>query len=141
MQGAESCKPERMSRSVTSSRQQQLQILPAQAGHHALVGLHDGVGQGSFPGLELQDLLFYGVAGDQAVGEDGPRLADAVGAVDGLGFDRGIPPGIEEVDVVGGGRLRPSPPAFRLIRKSALPASDWNLSTSSWRLRVLPSRY
>jgi len=28
-----------------------------------------------------------------------------VGAVDGLGFDGGIPPGIEEVDVVGGGEV------------------------------------
>jgi hypothetical protein len=30
------------------------------------------------------------------------RLADAVGAVDGLRFDGGIPPRIEQIDILGG---------------------------------------
>ena len=34
--------------------------------------------------------------------EDGAVLADAVGAVGGLVFDRGVPPGVEKEDVVGG---------------------------------------
>ena len=33
-------------------------------------------------------------------------LADAVGAVDGLVFDGGIPPRIEEDDVAGGGEIQ-----------------------------------
>ena len=55
--------------------------------------------------LELEDLLLDGVPGDQAVGEDGAGLADAVGAVDGLGLDGGVPPGVEQEDVVGGGQV------------------------------------
>lgn len=62
-------------------------ILPAQAGEEAPVGFDDGVGEVALGLLEFQDLLFYGVAGDQAAGEDGAGLADAVGAIDGLGFN------------------------------------------------------
>ena len=43
---------------------------------------------------------------DQAVGEDLLGLADAVGAVDGLRLDGGVPPGVEQVDVVGGGQVQ-----------------------------------
>ena len=43
---------------------------------------------------------------------DGFGLADAVGAVDGLGFDGGVPPGIEEVDVIGGGEIQSKSAGF-----------------------------
>jgi hypothetical protein len=95
------------------SRQQQLQILPREAGEEALVGLDDGVGEVSLGLLELQDLLLDCIAGDDAAGEDGPGLADAVGAVDGLGLDGGVPPRIEQVDVVGGGQVEPQPSRFQ----------------------------
>ena len=55
--------------------------------------------------LELQDFFLDGAFGDQAVGEDVAGLADAVGAVDGLGFDGGVPPGVEQEDVVGAGEV------------------------------------
>src|SRR5262245_15211923 len=91
------------------SGEQQLQILPRQAREQAMVGLDDGVGEIALGLLQLQDLLFNGVAGDDAAGEDGPGLADAVRAVDGLRLDGGIPPRIEQVDVVGGGEIEPQP--------------------------------
>ena len=56
--------------------------------------------------LELEDLLLDGVAADQAVGEDVLGLADPVRAVDGLGLDGGVPPGVEQVDVFGGGQVQ-----------------------------------
>src|SRR5215210_230137 len=98
------------SRVLSSLRQQQLQILPAQARQHAPIRLDDGVGEVSLALLELENLLLDGVAGHQTAGEDGTALADAVGAVDGLGLDGGVPPGIEEVDVVGGGEVQAQPP-------------------------------
>ncbi len=56
--------------------------------------------------LELEDLLLDRVAADQAVGEDVLRLADAVRAVDGLGLDGGVPPGVEQEDVLGGRQVQ-----------------------------------
>ena len=73
-----------------------------QAGHHPLVvGVEDGVGEVALLLLEFEDLLLDGVAADQAVGEDPLGLADPVRAVDGLGLDGGVPPGVEQVDVAG----------------------------------------
>ncbi len=62
--------------------------------------------------LEAEDFFFDGVLGDDAAGVDGFVLADAVGAVDGLGFDGGVPPGVEEVDVVGGGEVEAEAAGF-----------------------------
>jgi hypothetical protein len=55
--------------------------------------------------VEGEDALFDGVGGDEAVDGDGAVLADAVCAVGGLLFDGGVPPGVEEDDVVGGGEV------------------------------------
>src|SRR5689334_12064067 len=52
--------------------------------------------------VQLDDLLLDGVPGDQPVDRHAAVLANAVGAIGGLGFDRGIPPGIEVNDIVGG---------------------------------------
>ena len=51
--------------------------------------------------LQLQDLLFNSIAGDELVGENFPLLTNAVSTVDGLCFHCGVPPGIEDEDVVG----------------------------------------
>ena len=71
-----------------------------------VVGVEDGVGQVALRLLELEDLLLDGVAADQAVGEDVLGLADPVRAVDGLGLDGRVPPGVEQVDVLGGGQVQ-----------------------------------
>ena len=61
----------------------------------------DRLGELAFARLQLEDFFFDGVAGDEAVGDDRLLAADAVGAVDGLRFDGGVPPGVEQEDVVG----------------------------------------
>jgi energy-coupling factor transporter ATP-binding protein EcfA2 len=53
--------------------------------------------------LELVDALFDGVLAEEFVDEDRFVLADAVGAVGGLGFGGGVPPGVVVDDGVGGG--------------------------------------
>ena len=53
--------------------------------------------------MKFQDALLDRVLGDDAVGEDGARLADPMRAVNRLGFDGGVPPGVEEINVAGGG--------------------------------------
>src|SRR5689334_21350181 len=82
-------------------RQQQLQILPPQLRDDAVVRGDDCVGEIALGLLELQDFFLDRIARDQAIGEDATRLTDAVGAVDRLRFDGGVPPGVEEEDVVG----------------------------------------
>ena len=39
-------------------------------------------------------------------------LADAVGAVDGLGLDGRVPPGVEQVNVLGGGQVQAEAAGF-----------------------------
>ena len=48
----------------------------------------DAVVEGAFFLLQGKDFLFDGAAGDEFVDEDGIFLADAVGAVGGLVFER-----------------------------------------------------
>ena len=73
--------------------------------------------------LQLQDFFFDGVAADEFVGGHDTGLADAVGAVGGLGFDGGVPPGIEVDDGVDGGEIEANAPVFELIRKTEMVSS------------------
>ena len=89
------------------SGEQELQVVAGEGlDDHAVVGVEDGVGQVALLLLEVEDLLLDGVAADQPVGEDVLGLADPVRAVDGLGLDGGVPPGVEQVDVLGGGQVQ-----------------------------------
>ena len=63
--------------------------------------------------LEFEDALLDGVLSNDAVGEDGAGLADAVRAVNGLGFDGRVPPGVEEIDVIGRGEVEPGAAGFQ----------------------------
>ena len=72
----------------------------------------DVLGQGFFLFLEFADFFFDAVFDEQAVGDDFLGLADAVGAVDGLVFDGGVPPGIEEDDVAGGSQVQAEAAGF-----------------------------
>ena len=62
--------------------------------------------------LENADLFLDGVPGKEAVGDDLVLLADAVGAVDGLILDGGVPPWIVEDDVGGGGEIEAGTTCF-----------------------------
>src|SRR6185295_4923935 len=55
--------------------------------------------------LELGDLLLDGAAGEEAIGDDGTVLADAVRAVDRLRLDCRVPPRVEENDIARGGEI------------------------------------
>ena len=88
------------------SRKQRLDILAAQGLEDAAFAADHLGGEGAFLLLETQDFLFDAVAGDQLVDEDGPCLADAMGAVGGLRLDGGVPPRINVDHVVGGGQVQ-----------------------------------
>ena len=53
--------------------------------------------------MQFEDFLFDGFTGDEPISKDGSRLSDAMGAVYCLGLLLQVPPGIEDVDVLGGG--------------------------------------
>jgi hypothetical protein len=63
----------------------------------------EGFDEGGFVLLEFEDAVFDGAAADEFVDEDGFGLADAVGAVGGLVFGGGVPPGVVVDDGVCGG--------------------------------------
>jgi len=77
-----------------------LQVVRREIPQDAVVGRDDCLGQAALVILQLQDFFLDGIAGDETVGEDVPILPDAVRAIDGLCFDRRIPPGIEDENVV-----------------------------------------
>ena len=81
--------------------------------------LQNRVGQRAFLPLQLGDFFFDRVAADEAVGEDVARLAHAVGAVDGLGFDGRVPPGVEQEDVVGGRQVEAQAARFEADQEDA----------------------
>ena len=56
--------------------------------------------------LQFPDLLLDGAGRDEAVSVDGLGLANPMRAVDGLGFNSRIPPGIVEDNVTGGGKVQ-----------------------------------
>src|SRR6266571_4085361 len=75
-----------------SSRQQQLEILAAEACEHTVIAGDDGVGKFLFTFLKFENFFFDGIAGDEPVCKYIAGLADAVAAVDGLfGLGRQLP--------------------------------------------------
>src|SRR5207247_9868878 len=86
-------------------REQVFQIVLGQAARETFLAQHvaDGLGLAL---LEFPDFFLDGSRGDESVGIDGAGLADAMRAIDGLGFDGRVPPGIIEHDVTGGGEVQ-----------------------------------
>lgn len=72
--------------------------------------------EGAFLLLEKANFFLDAVFHDEAVGEDGLLLADAVGAVDGLGFDGGVPTRVKQDNVAGGGEIEELPAVFLNLR-------------------------
>ena len=78
----------------------------------------DVVGEGAFFLLEEADFFLDGAFDDESVGEDGLFLADAVSAVDRLGFDGGVPPRVKEDDIAGGGEVEAGAAGFEADEKN-----------------------
>ena len=75
--------------------EQQFQIFAGEIAHDAIIRGDDGIGKIAFGLLQRQDFFFYRIAGNQPISKDLASLADAMGAIDGLCFNRRVPPGIE----------------------------------------------
>src|SRR5919109_5193719 len=76
-------------------------VLGGEAAGEQVAVVHDPAEQGCLAARERDDLLLDRVAGDHPVDHHRARLADAVGAVDRLRLDRGVPPRVEQEAVVG----------------------------------------
>lgn len=74
--------------------------------------VEDAVEQCGLALFESHHLVLDGVVRDQSVHQDGVGLSDAVGAVDGLGLGRGVPPGIEHETVIGLGEVESESAGF-----------------------------
>src|SRR5207253_1856869 len=72
-----------------------------QIANQALVSADDRVGEPALRGLQGQHLLLDRIARNQPKRKHGPRLSDAMRAVDGLGFDGGVPPRVQQKYVLG----------------------------------------
>lgn len=89
---------------VDGMGEDELEVVDAEVGSEALIAEHVG-DELRLLVLEDADFLFYGVPGQQAVGDDLVFLSDTVCPVDGLVLDGGVPPWIVEDDVGGGGEV------------------------------------
>jgi hypothetical protein len=94
----------------------------------------------AFALLEFPDFFLDGAWGDEAVGVDGAGLADAMGAVDGLGFDGGVPPGVVEDDVAGGGEIEAGAGGAEAEEEHGGVGIVLEALTTSWRFLVSPVR-
>ena len=97
--------------SVLLLAEEEVEILESEGAGEVFLS-ENVVSEGAFLFLEEADFFLDGVFDEEAVGEDGLFLADAVGAVDGLGFDGGVPPGVEEDDIGGGGEIEAGAAGF-----------------------------
>ena len=83
-----------------------LEVFHLQACHQRGLFVEGSLNQASFLGLESQDALLNRPPDGKAIGGDHPLLPHTVGAVDRLSFDSGIPPRVEENDVIGGREIK-----------------------------------
>ncbi len=85
--------------------------------------------------LQLEDPFFHRVTCNQAIREHVAALTDAVRPIDRLGFDRRVPPRIEQKDVLRGGEIQSQAAGFQTDQKQ--PAGGIGLETLHLRLTIL----
>src|SRR5882757_649201 len=90
--------------STDRSGQQREQVVAGETARGTAVA-QGGLEQRALLLLERQDAFLDGAQRDQAIDEHRAFLADAVGAIGGLRLDGGVPPGVDQEDVVGGGQV------------------------------------
>ncbi len=76
-----------------------------------------GIGKRSFAGVQRENAFLDGVLRDQAMNGDGAILTDTMGPICGLLLDRGIPPRIQEEDMIRGGEVET--PYHQLAERAA----------------------
>src|SRR5262249_41389383 len=110
--------PKRRQAAALELGQQKFQVVFGERAREAALAEHvaDQLGLAL---LQVPDLLFDRADGEQAVRDHRAVLADAVRAVDGLCFDGGIPPRIEEHHVRRGGEVQPRAAGFERDEKDA----------------------
>src|SRR2546425_13173105 len=119
-------------------RQQQFEILAAEACEHTVIAGDDGVGKFLFTFLKFEDFFFDGIAGDEPVCKYIARLPDAVAAVDGLCLNCGIPPGIEQEDVFRGGQVQTQAAGLETDQKEAATIVLLKSADTSFTITRLP---
>ena len=92
--------------------EQRLEVREGEFGGGGVAGFEDVGEEEAFLVLEGEDLFFDGAGGDELVARDDAFLADAMGAVGGLGFGGRIPPRVEVHDSVGGGEVEAGAAGF-----------------------------
>ena len=98
-----------------------------------LVAPEQARGQRALAPLQGEHALLDAAGDDQVVDEDRLGLADAVGAVGGLGLGGRVPPGVVVDDGVGAGQVEAG--AARLeADQEDVAAAGWKASTGCWRL-------
>jgi hypothetical protein len=125
-----------------ASRQQQFQVFPLQISHQPVVFADDRIRQRPLGFLQLQHLLFHRVSRDQPVGEDRPRLSDAVRAVDRLRLHRRIPPRIQQKHVLRRRQIQAQPARLQADQKqlaigTVLEVLDASLAVPRLPVQVL----
>src|SRR3981081_1601251 len=78
--------------------EQEGQILTCERLRNRTIGLDNGPRKCGFPLGQRADLLLDRADRDHAIGRDRTRLPDAMGTIDRLAFDGGIPPRVVEHD-------------------------------------------
>ena len=94
-------------------RQQKLDIFPSQVTYETVFRTDDRVSKVSLGLLQLQYFLFDRVAGNQAIGKNLALLTDAMRAVYSLSLDSGVPPRVENEDIVGCGEVQTHAPSLQ----------------------------
>jgi hypothetical protein len=127
---------------MPASTQQHLQLRSPDPRQHTLILPENRLGECALGCLELENFLFDRVERDETRGDHAPRLPDAMGAVDRLSFHGGIPPRVEQVDVVGGGEVETVAARLETDQKKrdarvALEAIDARLPVPDPSIQVL----
>ena len=82
-----------------------------------ITGSTDGIGKAAFFHLEFGDFFLDSATTDQAIGEDLFGLTDAVGTVDGLRLDGGVPPRVQQEDIVCRSQIQTEAAGFQANQK------------------------
>ena len=95
-----------------------LDVFPGEGFGESAGGIfHGGLNDGLFAALHGEDFFLYGSLGNEFDAVDGAFLSDAVGAIGGLVFDGGVPPGVVVYNHVCAGEIQAGATSFETDQK------------------------